>query len=229
MNIYIVRHAESYNNTDGRFCTHTNGDLTSQGELQAEYCRRALEHIKFDKIYSSHLIRAIRTAQIIRQTDHITQCQNLTEFNGGDYECKKWEEIDEVHSGFHKKLVHSLSDMAIPNGESYDCVKKRLEKFVQKELIETNFGEEANILIVSHGMTLRVLINLLMDKPDEGVNQIHWGDNTAITHIGFRKEKELYSLLSNQHLIDNGMDRSDYELWAGKEFVANKDINYIDL
>lgn len=229
MNIYIVRHAESSNNTDGRFCTYTDGDLTTEGEMQAEYCRRSLEGIEFNRVYSSHLIRAVKTAQIVSGKKDVHQFQELAELHGGDYECKTWEEIDAMNSGFHIKLVNSLSTMEMPNGESYQCVKDRLKDFVNKELAESDLKEESNILIVSHGMTLRIMINLLMEKPDQGVNRLHWADNTAITHIKWSEQKKLYKLLSNQHLLDNGMDRSGYEAWAGKKHVAYKDIAYRDL
>ena len=229
MNIYIVRHAESDNNTGGKFCTYTDGDLTTKGELQAEYCRQSLEHIEFDKVYSSHLIRAVRTAQIASQREEVAQFKELAEFHGGEYECKTWEELEQINPGFHIKLLNSLSKMEMPNGESYHCVKNRLERFVNQELINSNLKKDANILIVSHGMTLRILINLLMGKPDQDVDRLNWGDNTAITHIGFEKDKNLYQLLSNKHLTDNGMDRSEYDLWAGKKHVANKHIKYIDL
>jgi len=229
VNIYIVRHAESHNNTGGRFCTHTDGGLTTIGELQAEYCRQHLDHIKFDKVYSSHLIRAIRTAQIVGGKEDVIQYKELAELHGGDYESKTWEELDKLDPGFYIKLINALSTIQMPNGESYECVKKRLLEFVNKELINSALNKESNILIVSHGMTLRILINLLMGKSDQDVNSLHWADNTAITHIGLDKEIKLYNLLSNKHLIDNGMDRSSYDRWAGKKHVANKHIEYIDL
>ena len=60
-----------------------------------------------------------------------------------------------------------------------------------------------------------------MNKADGGVNTLHWADNTAITHIELGEESVLHCLLSNEHLIKNGMDRADYEAWSGKEFIDN--------
>lgn len=219
MNIFIVRHAESDNNIHGKFCTYTDGDLTPKGKLQAEYCKEELEHVKFDRVYSSHLIRAIKTAQIVGKTDDVLIFEELGEMHGGDYEAKTWDDIDKLHPDFHIRLVNSLSTMELPNGESYQNVKDRLLKFINKELIDSKLDKEANILIVSHGITLRILINILMGKSDAEVNNIYWADNTAITHIGWSEEKTLYNLLSNEHLINNGMDRSDYETWSGKHYI----------
>jgi len=221
MNIFIVRHGESETNIHGQFCTYTDKDLTPLGELQAKYCRNELAHIKFKKVYSSHLIRAIRTAQIVGQTDQVLKFEELSEMHGGDYECKTWQEICLEHPKFDARLVNSLSSMALPGGESYQDVKNRLNKFINQELKISEFKAEDNILIVSHGITLRIFINMLMKQVDEGVNKLHWADNTAITHIEMGEENILHRLLCNKHLIKNGMDRADYEIWSGKEHISS--------
>ena len=221
MNIFIVRHAESDNNIHGKFCTYTDGDLTPIGELQAQYCKNELAHIKFEKVYTSHLLRAIKTARIVGRTDQVLEFEELGEMHGGDYEAKTWEEIDHIHPKFHIHMVNSLSNMSLPQGESYEDVKNRLNRFINQELKVSEFKSEDNILIVSHGITLRILINMLMNKADGGVNALHWADNTAITHIELGKESILHCLLSNEHLTKNGMDRADYETWSGKEYIDN--------
>lgn len=216
MNIFIVRHAESENNIHGKFCTYTDGDLTLQGKLQAEHCRDELEGIEFDRVYSSDLIRAIKTAQIVGRTNDILKFKELGEMHGGEYEAKTWEELDSVYPKFHLRILDTLSTMSFPSGESYQDVKKRLQKFIQQELEIEKFKKDSNILIVSHGLTLRILINILMNKSDEAVNAIHWADNTAITHIEWGDNPKLHKLLSNTHLVSRGMDRSSYEEWSGK-------------
>lgn len=220
MNIYIVRHAESENNIDGKFYTYTDGALTEKGRLQAEYCRDELKNIKFDKVYSSHLLRAIRTAEIVGRTDHVLQLEELGEMHGGDYEAKTWEELHGIYPYFHLRMLDNLHNMDLPNGESYQDVKERLQNFINNELIKGKCEENKNILIVSHGITLRILINMLMNKTDEYVGGIYWADNTAITHIEWFDTPILHRLLSNEHLISRGMDRSGYEEWAGKEDVT---------
>lgn len=222
MNIFIVRHAESDNNIHGKFCTYTNGDLTPTGELQAKYCGMELAHIDFKRVYASHLIRAIRTAQIITGTHQVLEFEELGEMNGGDYEARTWDDLDLIYPEFHIRMVDSLSTMALPRGESYEDVKNRLSKFINQELINSDLEPGDNVLIVSHGITLRILINMLLERKDAEVNTLHWADNTAITHIQLGETRTLHKLLSNEHLIKNGMDRADYENWAGKEYVAPK-------
>lgn len=219
MNIFIVRHGESQTNIHGQFCTYTDGDLTGKGEMQAKYCGYELSHVDFKRVYSSHLLRAIRTAEIVGQTDQVLKFEELGEMHGGDYECKTWEEICLVHPSFDARLVDSLSRMVLPGGESYQDVKNRLNRFIKQELKSSELKAKDNILIVSHGITLRILINMLMKGKDEEVNKLHWADNTAITHIEIGKENILHRLLCNKHLVKNGMDRSSYEIWSGKEYV----------
>lgn len=63
MELYLVRHGETRSNTgEDDSCDSV---LTEKGIMQAEYLGKYLENIHFDKIYSSHLIRAVQTAAAV--------------------------------------------------------------------------------------------------------------------------------------------------------------------
>lgn len=226
MHLFIVRHAESDTNVNDEFRTYTNGDLTLFGEQQAKFCAKELGNIDFKRVYSSHLLRAIKTAQIVGRTKDVLQFEELGEMNGGDYEGKTWNEIDQVHPDFHIRMVDSLSKIALPHGESYEDVKKRLSQFINKELLSSNLKSDDYVLIVSHGITLRILINMLVGETDRTVGTLHWADNTAVTHIELGEKNILHRLLCNEHLIKNGMNRADYEIWAGKEYVLKQEAQH---
>ena len=61
--IYIVRHGQSVGNLTRTILGHTDLDLTDLGREQAQACARFLSEIRFDKIYSSDLLRALSTAK----------------------------------------------------------------------------------------------------------------------------------------------------------------------
>ena len=64
MKVYIVRHGESQNNKDGLWTGWYDAPLTEKGKEDAAKARDILSKAKFDKIYSSDLIRARNTAEI---------------------------------------------------------------------------------------------------------------------------------------------------------------------
>ena len=64
MKLYLIRHGQSETNLRKCFTGWAQVRLTEQGEADAKSVRPMLEKIKFDKIYSSDLIRAMRTAEL---------------------------------------------------------------------------------------------------------------------------------------------------------------------
>ena len=64
MHIYIIRHGETYGNLNGDGFSET--DLTPKGEEQARLLGERFKDKKLDKIYTSPLIRAVKTAKEIK-------------------------------------------------------------------------------------------------------------------------------------------------------------------
>lgn len=63
MELYLVRHGETLSNIGEDDSCDTV--LSAKGEKQVECLGKALKDIHFDKIYSSHLIRAVQTAAAV--------------------------------------------------------------------------------------------------------------------------------------------------------------------
>ncbi|MBI3572758.1 MAG: histidine phosphatase family protein [Candidatus Kerfeldbacteria bacterium] len=86
MKLILVRHGETDRNKDKHHVHHGPISLNSTGEKQAEATaqRLKLEHI--DVIYSSHMPRAVETAEVIArfhpQAERIID-DNLRERDGG--------------------------------------------------------------------------------------------------------------------------------------------------
>ena len=64
MKLYIIRHGESQTNRDKLWTGWLDVPLTELGEEQAKAVRPVIKNLKFDKIYSSDLTRAKKTAEI---------------------------------------------------------------------------------------------------------------------------------------------------------------------
>ena len=72
INLYIVRHGETYINKYNRIQGWTNAPLTEKGIQDGQAAGERLQHIIFDRAYSSDLERAVTTAQmVLEQNNHI--------------------------------------------------------------------------------------------------------------------------------------------------------------
>ncbi len=64
-NLFVFRHAETTDNSNQIFSGWRDPDLTQKGLLQAQEIARQLEHEKIDYAFTSHLLRAKRTLEIV--------------------------------------------------------------------------------------------------------------------------------------------------------------------
>ena len=146
--IYIVRHGETDNNKERVLQGRSNLPLNEVGIKQAEKVKEyfAEKDIQFDKVYSSPLIRAIKTAQIITgstqvgsdATDNSADAvpfvldDHLLEMDYGPYEgCSLLDpppEIIEFFSDFVNNStpegMENLSDLVARMGRFMESLKK---------------------------------------------------------------------------------------------------------
>ena len=90
--IYIVRHGQTDWNKLGKIQGHTDIELNDLGEKQALSIKEKLKDVKFDKVFSSPLKRAFKTAQIIYDGEIVSD-NRLKERYNGELEGKTKSEI----------------------------------------------------------------------------------------------------------------------------------------
>lgn len=162
MKLYLVRHAQSKSNRG----IHTGKEtvLTSTGIEQAKRLGLSFGRKKIDKIYCSKMIRAIDTFKEIKpyvKRIPITYTKKINERSRGIYENKP----DEYMKAFKKfkkisKVKHFESLFKPEGGENLDDLEKRAKKFL--DFLNKNHSND-KILVVSHGLFLRVLINKMFN------------------------------------------------------------------
>ena len=88
MDIYLIRHGETDYNKVRRLQGVTDIPLNARGIELAQKTAERLKDIHFDRIYTSPLIRARKTAEIIRGNRdlEIIPTEGLREISFGDYE-----------------------------------------------------------------------------------------------------------------------------------------------
>jgi len=160
--LVIVRHGQSEWNKQNRFTGWVDVDLAEKGIEEAERAGELLNDFKFDEAYTSVLMRANKTLDIILekigQTDiPVTKDQALNERMYGDLQGKN---KDEMREEFGEEQVHIWRrsyDVAPPNGESLKDTADRVLPYFKKEIVpKIKAGE--TILISAHGNSLRALI-----------------------------------------------------------------------
>jgi alpha-ribazole phosphatase len=158
MILYLLRHGVSESNDKNIFAAKKiNLPLTPTGVQQAEAQAKVLKNVGFEKIYTSPLVRAKQTAEIVGRSCDLepitTDC--LCEIDVGildgqsmaePYYWRIWEQILE-------EWEKGKENIGFPEGEALNDIKARFTKFLN-ELEEI----QQPTLIVSHCGFLMVVI-----------------------------------------------------------------------
>lgn len=166
MKIYIIRHGETKLNAEGIIQGWLDEPLNDNGIKLAEITGRAMKGIRFDYCFSSPLIRAKQTAEIVlkesgNSTTPIYFDDRLKELHFGELEGKPLS-----HMGEEGKIVFSdpFSFKGFKGGESINEICARTQQFL-KELINKN--DDKTYLISTHGCAMRAMTNFLMKNPSD--------------------------------------------------------------
>lgn len=184
--LVLVRHGESKWNKLGLWQGWTDIDLTAKGTSQAKETGRQLKDIHFDYAYSSPLIRATKTLEeilkVLGQTDlKVIKNHAVTEKHYGIYAGKnKWQVKKEVGEEEFQKLRRSW-DYPAPEGESMKQVYERLIPYYEKEIL-TKLKQGQNVIISSHGNTLRTLVKYLDNLSEKEIAKLEFGIGEAYVY-----------------------------------------------
>ncbi len=145
--LILVRHGETIENVRGICQGQTDGTLSKKGIAENKLLAKELSDHQIHKIYSSPLKRAADTAKEISKYHPIKLefRDNLMEWYLGALQGEKFpDDFD----------ITNLSDEL----ENAELVKKRLLYFLEE--IRDQHKDET-IVIVSHGLTIKVLTTIL--------------------------------------------------------------------
>lgn len=137
--IYIVRHGQTDWNKIGRVQGHTDIELNELGEEQALIVKEKLKNVNFDKVFSSPLKRAFKTAQLIYDGEIVAD-NRLKERYNGELEGKITSEI-KVFPDFNDPDETSCGI------ESLNNFRNRIKDFIEEILAKY---KNKNILVVTH-------------------------------------------------------------------------------
>lgn len=174
---YIVRHGETEANVKRILQGHKDYTLTEKGIRQAEEVAGKLKQIHFDKVFSSDLLRAKRTTELLllERKIAIETTKRLRERSFGKYEGKPYGYTDPDLDKLIKKY-NTLSrkeqfkfNKYRKETESDEELSSRMLTFL-RELAVTYRGK--TILIVSHGGIMSATLRKLFGFDEGKVNHV---------------------------------------------------------
>ena len=159
MKIYVTRHGQTDYNKKRMMQGRSDIPLNEVGIAQATARRKMLGDIKFDAVYSSPLIRAVKTAQIIGNVseEEIIKDERIIEANFGKYELMNY-----YGTGISMMLYWSFPELfKAPEGvETIQEMIDRTSSFL-KELEQKDYE---NVLVACHGGIIRPIRGYLENK-----------------------------------------------------------------
>ncbi|WP_203652053.1 histidine phosphatase family protein [Secundilactobacillus yichangensis] len=189
---YFVRHGQTMLNHYNKIQGWIDSPLTEKGIADAKRAGQQLKNIDFAAAYSSDSGRAIETASYILKANKENiniisyqypefreQCHGYFEGNDAN---QMWQFVGEQVQltsesavlgkyGLEKArdLIHKAD--LYGEAESNDMFWKRLDRGFNKLRDNTNDGDQ--VLVVSHGMTIRSIIDRYAPELDVGVPTIN--------------------------------------------------------
>ena len=174
-NLILVRHGQSEWNAKNLFTGWKDPGLTDQGVSEAKNAGKLIleQNIEFDVMYTSMLLRAQKTGDIIlgilnHKEIPIIKNEALNERHYGslaglnkDDARKKWGE-EQVH------IWRRSFDIPPPDGESLKDTADRVLPYFETEIMPKVISG-SSILIAAHGNSLRALIMKLDSISSEDI------------------------------------------------------------
>lgn len=153
--VLLVRHATT--DLAGLLCGHLDPPLNAAGRMQATVLSDALRCEPVRNIYSSDLLRAIQTADMLARGRNLAVLQRpaLREISFGAWEGLRWREL-QARGGFLGNI--EASEWQPPGGEPFDHFRARVVGALQQIFLDARPGP---VLVVTHLGVIRTALTLL--------------------------------------------------------------------
>ena len=162
--LILARHGQSQWNLENRFTGWIDVPLTAAGRKEASKAGGLIQSlgIRFDLAYTSVLVRATETLEIIlsalgQQGIPIVKDQALNERHYGELQGLNKAETAQKFGAEQVKLWRRSYAIAPPGGESLkDTADRTIPFFESRILADLKSGK--NILVSAHGNSLRSIV-----------------------------------------------------------------------
>ena len=155
--LYLMRHGQTVWNAQGRMQGWLDSPLTELGRRQAEWQAALVADVTGAARYASPLGRAQQTAAIVFGGAEVISDDRLREIDVGDFSGHCYPDLVAAHPHLFGGGRLAWYDRA-PGGEGLAALRARAEAFLA--------DLTGPALIVTHGITLRMLRLVALGRPD---------------------------------------------------------------
>ena len=147
--LLVIRHGQTEWSKLGKHTGRTDIPLTDQGRREARDASRTLSGWQLDRAYSSPLVRARETAELVEPACDLVVDESLLEWDYGVYEGETTAETRQRIADW------SVWTHVIHGGEPVEQVGDRADAFLTRFDREVGTGTG---LVLAHGHLLAILI-----------------------------------------------------------------------
>lgn len=160
--LVLLRHGQSQWNLEHRFTGWIDVPLSTQGREEAMAAAQQLSGYRFDRAFTSRLIRATDTLRIVlaaigQEKILIEESQALNERMYGDLQGLNKNETVEKYGAQQVEVWRRSYEVRPPGEESLHDTAARVRPYYE-ERIKPALDQGATVLIVAHGNSLRALV-----------------------------------------------------------------------
>ena len=189
--ISFVRHGQTSHNREGRLQGRADLDLSELGAEQVSRLADRFAGAPIERVYSSPLLRARRTATAIAEACGcaLEVDERLIELDYGDWDGRPLAEISPEAWRAWRADPH----FSPPGGESLVAVTARVEQFCRERLV----GHNGRVVAVSHVSPIKAAVAWALGIDERSTWRMQLGLAT-ISEIGARPDGSGYLASFNE-------------------------------
>lgn len=204
IDLLLIRHGETTWNQERRYQGQQDSPLSELGLEQAEKTAAYLRQPSIDAIYTSDLLRAKVTAEVIGRPHGLSPIEDerLREISFGVWEGLTRAEVQAKYPQIFADRFRDTQNVRVPGGELPGEVVDRLMDFVS-DLVSKHGNHR--VACISHGGSLRLLLAALLGLPLEKSYCFNMS-NAGISHLSFNPQQgpclwQVHYINSTAHLL----------------------------
>ncbi|WP_294741295.1 histidine phosphatase family protein [uncultured Exiguobacterium sp.] len=194
--LHITRHGETEWNLEQRTQGWGDSPLTAKGRQNACELGARLRQIEMSHQYVSPSGRAIETLELIGLDGSVpvTVDERLREIHMGAWEGQTVSEIRASYPVSHTAFWETPHEYIPETGESFEEVRQRIISFLERLSVH---DADENILIVTHGIFLKVLLTHLQQKPVASLWDPPFIHGTSLTIVEYDETETVIRLAAD--------------------------------
>ena len=166
--LWLIRHPEPEAGAEGLCYGSLDWNLSERGLLQARAIAGALRKELLAAIYTSPRRRCTQAAEILAAgyTCPVETLEPLRELDFGEFEGRRYEEIEESHPALYRQWMESPTGVQFPGGESFAAMRVRV--LAAAAALRARHEDES-IALVTHGGVIRIILADALGIPPEHI------------------------------------------------------------